>query len=113
MNPGEARLLRLYLNNDDRFGGRPLYEAVVAKARAMGLAGASVFTAEMGYGTHRVVHDAQSEYTFMGAPIVVEVVDVAERIEALLAEFRAMVGEGVATVSTVSPVEVARYVHPQ
>jgi PII-like signaling protein len=112
MNPGAASLLRLYMNADDRFERKPLYEAVVLKARELGLAGASVFSAEIGYGSHRVVHDAMSEYTFTGAPVVVEVVDSEEPIKALLAEFTAMVGEGLVTVSTVSPVHVARYVHP-
>ena len=111
MNPGEASLLRLYMNASDRFGGKPLYEAVVSKARELGLAGASVFTAEVGYGAHRVVHDAMSEYPFIDSPVVVEVVDVPERIKALLAELKVMVGEGVATVSTMSPVEVTHYVH--
>jgi uncharacterized protein len=109
MKPGAASLLRLYLNADDRAHGKPLYEAVVLKAREMGLAGASVFTAERGYGCHRVVHDAMNEYAFMAAPLVVEVVDTEEQIHGLLAEFQAMVGEGLVTVS---PVQVARYVHP-
>lgn len=111
MNPGEASLLRLYINADDRYQRKPLYEAIVAKAREMGLAGASVFTAEMGYGRHRVVHDVMSEYTFVGSPVVVEVVDATERIGELLTEFASMVGEGFVTVSTVSPVHVARSGH--
>jgi uncharacterized protein len=110
MNPGAARLLRLYMNANDRFGGKPLYEAVVAKARALGLAGASVFTAEIGYGAHRVVHDAANEYSFVAAPIVIEVVDRPEQIAALVSELTLMVGEGLATVSTVSKAHVARYV---
>jgi PII-like signaling protein len=109
MKPGEAVLLRLYMNSGDRFGRKPLYEAVVVKARELGLAGASVFSAEMGYGCHRVIHDAMSEYTFIGAPLVVEIVDSEERIKALLAEFTAMVGEGLVTAN---PVHVARYVRP-
>ena len=111
MNAGEARLLRLYMNADDRCGRKPLYEAVVIKARKMGLAGASVFTAEMGYGAHRVVHDAMSEYSFVSQPVIVEVVESPERIESLLAELKVMVGEGLATVSTLNSVRVARYVH--
>jgi PII-like signaling protein len=111
MDGGEARLLRLYMNADDRTGRKPLYEAVVLKAREMGLAGASVFAEEVGYGSHRVVHDAMSEYTCVGAPLVVEVVDTEERIRALLAECASMFGDGLVTVSTVSPVQVARYVH--
>jgi PII-like signaling protein len=101
MNPGNASLVRLYMNADDRFGRKPLYEAVVSRAREMGLSGASVFPAEIGYGSHRAVHDAMSEYTFVGAPLVVEVVDSEERIKALLAELTAMVGEGLVTVSPV------------
>ena len=111
MNPGEASLLRLYINADDTHHGKRLYEAVVLKARELGLAGASVFTAEIGYGCHHVVHDVMSEYSFMGAPIVVEVVEVPEQIEKLLGAFTAMVGEGFVTVSTVSPVRVTHYTH--
>ena len=111
MNPGEAVLLRLYISGDQTHGGKPLYEGVVVKARELGLAGASVFSAEIGYGAHRVIHDTMSEYSFVGSPVVVEVVDVPERIEALLQELTVMVGEGLATVSTMSPVYVARYVH--
>jgi PII-like signaling protein len=111
MKPGEASLLRLYMNADDRFRGKPLYEAVVMRAREMGLAGASVFEAEMGYGCHRHVHDAMSEYTFIGAPLVVEIVDSQERIQGLLSELKAMVGEGLVTVSTINSVEVTHYIH--
>jgi PII-like signaling protein len=108
MNPGEARLLRLYLNNNDRFQGKPLHEAVVHKARELGLAGASVFTAEVGYGTHHYIHDNLSEYTFVGAPIVVEVVDSEDSIQQLLMEFHEMVGEGLVTVSAV---RIVNYAH--
>ena len=72
---------------------------MVLKAREMGLAGASVFTAEMGYGCHRVVHDLMSDYAFMETPLVVEVIDSEERIKDLLTEFKAMVGEGLVTVA--------------
>jgi uncharacterized protein len=109
MKRGEASLLRLYINADERAQGKPLYEAVVLKAREMGSAGASVFRAEVGYGSHRVVHDAMSEYTFVEAPLVVEVVDTPERIAALLDELKTLVGEGLATVS---PVRVASQGRP-
>jgi PII-like signaling protein len=112
MKPGQASLLRLYLNADDRFQHKPLYEAVVNRARELGLAGASVFAAEMGFGHHHIVHDTMSEYTFAGAPLLIEVVDTDERIDLLRAELAAMIGEGLVTLSTVSRVEVARYVHP-
>jgi PII-like signaling protein len=104
----DATLLRLYVHNDDRALGRPLYETVVEKARAMGLAGATVFPAELGYGSNRTVHDSLSEYTFLGAPVVIEVVDASDRIEALLAELAALIGPGVGILGTLSPVRVVR-----
>ena len=112
MKPGEASLLRLYMNADDHFHGKPLYECGGREGPGDGPGRGSVFPAELGYGLHRVVHDAMSEYSFIGAPLVIEVVDSEERIKDLLTEFKAMVGEGLVTVSTVSPVEVARDVHP-
>jgi PII-like signaling protein len=101
--PGAACLLRLYLSADDRDrdGGRPLYESVVLEARALGLAGASVFRAELGFGARHVVHDAMSEYTFAEAPIVVEAVDSPKNIRALLAAFEETAGAGLATVADV------------
>jgi PII-like signaling protein len=104
MNPGAASLLRLYLNADGRFQGKPLNEAVVARAQSMGLAGASVFTGEIGYGSHRIVHDAMSEYSFVEAPVVVELVDSRVQIEALLSEFQTLLVEGLVTISSVSVV---------
>jgi PII-like signaling protein len=112
MKPGQASLLRLYLNADDRYHHKPLYEVVVTRARELGMAGASVFAADMGYGHHHRIHDTMSEYSFAGAPLVVEVVDTAERIEVLRAELEVLIGEGLVTLSTVSRVEVARYVQP-
>jgi uncharacterized protein len=108
MIPDNASLLRLHMNADDRLQGKPLYEAVVMKARAMGLAGASVFLADMGYGTHQRIHDVMSEYSFMGQPVVVEVVDSPERIEDLLTEFKTMVREGLVTIRPVRHVCVSR-----
>jgi PII-like signaling protein len=108
MIPADSTLLRLYVNCDDCFQGRPLYEAVVMKARTLGMAGASVFPVEMSYGCHRRLHDQMSEYLFVGIPVVIEVIDAPERIDALLVELRTMVKEGLATLS---PAQVVRYVH--
>jgi PII-like signaling protein len=108
VNLGEARLLRLYVNSDDRAAHSPLYAAVVRKARELGMAGASVFPAELGFGHHRQLHDSMSEYTSGEAPLVIEVIDTKEQIDRLLQELAVMVGEGLAAWSTVSRVEVAR-----
>jgi PII-like signaling protein len=106
MIPTEASLLRLYLDASDRWHGRPLFEAVVAAARARPMAGASVFPVDLSYGTHRQIHDALSEYRFAHLPVVIEVVDAPDRVDALTADLVPMVAEGLATVE---PVRVIRY----
>lgn len=105
----DAEVLRVYLNDDDRFEGRPLYEVIVSRARALGMAGASVFRGEAGFGGHRAIHDVASEYSFVGAPVVVEVVDVPGRIAALASELAGMIGKRRAKIGSVSsPARIAR-----
>ena len=110
MIPTESRLLRIYVNAHDRWQGRPLYEAIVARARATEIAGASVFPVEMSYGSHHRIHDAASDYGFIDLPVVIEVVDGPERVDALLAELGAMIAGAVAMVESV---RVVRYAHDE
>ena len=112
MIPVSATLLRLYVHNDDRALGRPLYEVIVQKAREIGLAGASVFPAERGFGSNRFVHDILSEYTFVGSPVVIEVIDDPVRIEAFLVQVNALVRPGVELLTTLNPVRVIRDAAP-
>ena len=110
MIPEDARLLRLYVNGSKRWQGKPLYQAVVEEARALGLAGASVFLADLAYGVARQLRDAHSEYSFVDVPVVVEVVDAPEKIDTFLERLRPMVAGGFATVE---PVRVVHYAeHP-
>jgi PII-like signaling protein len=108
MIPTAASLLRIYLNVNERWHGAPLYRAIVEKARALKLAGASVFPVELSYGAHRQLHDAESDYTSYDIPVVIEIVDAPEKVEALRGELDAMVGEGLVVWA---PVHVARYTH--
>jgi PII-like signaling protein len=108
MIPTGARLLRIYLNVNERWHGAPLYRAVVEKARTLRLAGASVFPVELSYGAHRQVHDAESDYSSYDIPVVIEIVDAPEKVEALTSELDVMVGEGLVVRARV---HVARYTH--
>jgi PII-like signaling protein len=108
MIPPEASLLRLYLNASDKWRGTPLYRTAVEAARRLRLAGASVFSVDLGYGEHRQIHDIASEYSSFDIPIVVEVVDAAERVLALAGELETMVSEGLVVVS---PARVFLYTH--
>lgn len=108
MIPREASLLRLYSKANASCAGGPVYRAVVETARRSKLAGASVFPVELGYGAHRWIHDQTSDYSSFDIPIVVEIVDVAERVAALMGELDTMVCEGLIVVR---PVQVFRYAH--
>ncbi len=108
MIPTEARLLRIYVDAHDRWQKQPLYEAIVARARALDIAGASVFPVEMSYGSHHRIHDAASDYGFVELPVLIEVIDAPERVDALLAELGPMIAGALATVR---PVRVVRYAH--
>ena len=94
MIPPEASLLRVYSKAIEKWQGVPLYRAIVEAARRRHLAGASVFPVELGYGSHRQLHDIASEYASFDIPIVVEIVDAAERVGELVAELETMVERG-------------------
>ncbi len=104
--PPEALLLRVYLNASDRLHGKAVYKVVVEAARALHLAGASVFLVDFSYGAHRQIRDFKSDYLSFHIPVVVEVVDASERIGKLLTELDSIVVEGL-VVSR--PVRVMRY----
>jgi PII-like signaling protein len=108
MIPAEAKLLRVYLKTTEKWHGVPLYRAIVEAARQKQLAGASVFPVEIGYGSHRRVHDIASEYSSFDIPIVVEVVDRAEHVTNLAADLQTMVREAMVAISEA---HVRRYSH--
>ena len=99
--PEEGYLLRVFVGESDRHGHRPLYESVVLKAREMGLAGATVLRGAMGFGKHSVLHTAKILRLSEDLPIVVEIVDSLERIEAFLPVLDGMIQEGLVTLEKV------------
>lgn len=91
-------LLRIFIGESDRHGGKLLYEWLVLKAREMGLAGATVFRGIMGYGARSRLHTFKIERLSEDLPIVIEIVDTQEKIEAFLAMAGPAIGEGLATL---------------
>lgn len=79
-------MLSVYVNAGERRHGRRIYEAIVETARRTNVAGASVFPVDLSFGSRRVLHDQASEYAAADLPVVVEIVDVSPKIDALLAE---------------------------
>jgi len=78
---GDGQLLRVFIGESDRSGGRPLYEAIVRKARERGLAGATVLRGLEGFGAKSRIHTAKILRLSEDLPIVIEIVDRPERIE--------------------------------
>ena len=96
--PREAVLLRIFIGEADQFGHRPLYEAIVLKAREMHLAGATVLRGPMGFGRSSRLHTAKILRLSMDLPIVIEIVDSKERIDNFLPELESMIGSGLVTL---------------
>jgi len=96
--PREAVLLRIFIGEADQFGHRPLYEAIVLKAREMHLAGATVLRGPMGFGRSSRLHTAKILRLSMDLPIVIEIVDSKERIDKFLPELEGMIGSGLVTM---------------
>jgi len=81
---GEGKLLRILIGESDRWEGRPLYEALVYKAREMGMAGATVLRGIEGFGASSVVHTARILRLSEDLPMVIEMVDTAENVDRFL-----------------------------
>jgi len=100
--PREAVLLRIFLGENDRHGHKPLYEAIVLKAREMHLGGATVLRGPMGFGHSSRLHTAKVLRLSEDLPIVVEIVDSQEKIDAFLPVLDAMMGSGLVTLEKVT-----------
>lgn len=98
---GEGELLRIFVGESDRWHGQPLFQAIVLKAKQMGLAGATVLRGIMGFGAHSRIHTAKILQLSEDLPVVVEIVDKPERIRAILPALEEMVGEGLITLEKV------------
>ncbi len=104
--PEEGFLLRIFVGESDRWHGQPLYEAIVLKAREIGLAGATVLKGPMGFGASSRVHTAKILRLSEDMPLVIEIVDSKEKIDELLPALDEMVDEGLVTLE---PVQVIKY----
>lgn len=106
--PSEGVLLRIFIGASDLHEGRPLHERIVEEARGRGLAGATVLRGIMGYGAASRVHTAKLLRLSEDLPIVVEIVDTKEQIDALLPFLDEVVTEGLVTMERA---HVIRYRH--
>ena len=99
--PNEATLLRIFIGESDRWEHKPLYDAIVLKAREAHLAGATVLRGPMGFGKASRLHTAKILRLSMDLPMVIEIVDSEEKIQAFLPVLKPMVGGGLMTLENV------------
>jgi PII-like signaling protein len=99
--PHDAVLLRVFFGEDDKFGRMPLYEAIVLKAREMHLAGATVLRGPMGFGHSSRIHTTKILRLSEDLPIVIEIVDSDDKINAFLPALDVMIGSGLVTLEKV------------
>ena len=99
--PEDGALLRIFIGESDRHDGKPLYEWLVLKAREAGLAGATVLRGIEGFGAHSRLHTAKILRLSEDLPMVIEIVDASEKIEAFMPTVDEAIGEGLATLERV------------
>jgi uncharacterized protein len=97
----DAKLVTIFVNSTDQWHGRALYTAIVQLCQEKGIAGATVVRCFEGYGSSRRLHTTRLLELSEDLPVRIEIVDLAERIEPLLAALEEMIGEGLVTVSNV------------
>ncbi|MDA8231409.1 MAG: DUF190 domain-containing protein [Magnetospirillum sp.] len=103
--PKDAMLLRIFIGEDDRCGRQPLYEAIVMKAREMHMAGATVLRGPLGFGHSSRVHTSKILRLSEDLPIVVEIVDTQDKIDAFLPVLDSMIGCGLVTLERVQVIQ--------
>ena len=106
--PKDATLLRIFIGESDQFRDRPLYEAIVLKAREMHLAGATVLRGPMGFGQTSLLHTAKILRLSEDLPLIIEIVDSEDKIKELLPGLEEMIGSGSGLV-TLEKVQVLQY----
>lgn len=102
----QARMLRIHFGENDKWQGKPLHEAIVAKCMELGIAGATVYRGIEGYGASTRIHHASHWKFSKDAPIMLSIIDTGGQIAKLIPHLDAMVEEGLVAVSNV---EVIRY----
>ncbi len=107
---GEGKLLRIFLGEGDHYNGQQLFEAIVHLARSKGLAGATVVRGIEGFGAHSRMHKSAILDLSEDLPILIEIVDTSEKVEALLPEIDEIIEKAnCGVMMTMERVDVRKY----
>ena len=101
----KAKLLRIFLGEDDNHHGKPLYEAIVLKARELNLAGATVLKGTMGFGTRSRIHTTKVLRLSEDLPVIIEIIDTAENINKLMPFLDDIVIQGLITLEDITMIK--------
>lgn len=104
---GKAQMMRIYLSEEDRWNGKPLYKALVEAMRANDIAGVTVYRGILGYGAHRRMHKDESLFSAHHGSVMLSAIDTAEKLHAFLPMVDQMVEEGLVTFSEVDIIKYA------
>ena len=106
--PRDAVLLRIFVGEDDKFQQLPLYEAIVLKARAMHIAGATVLRGPIGFGPSSRLHTAKMLRLSQDLPLLIQIVDSKEKIDEFLPVLDGMMGSGLITLEKVQVLQYGK-----
>ena len=107
----EAKLLRIFIGESDRYNGKPVYEEIVLKARAAGLAGATVIKGIMGFGANSKIHTSKLLTLSEDLPLIVEIVDELEKIEGFIPIINEIFeNANIGGLVTIEKAEVIKYI---
>ena len=107
---GERKKLKIYIDNDDRFDGSPLWEVILKRAKEYGLAGATVYKAVAGMGAHSKIHSFSVWSMSQKLPLIIEIIDTEAKIRGFLAQLETILQEALVTLEDI---EVLIYKHPK
>lgn len=107
---GPRKQVRIYISNEDRCEGKALWECILEKAREFGMLGATVYKGAAGMGLHTEIHTFNIWSISQNNPVIIEMIDSAEKIEAFLGLIDPVIDEGLITLSDV---DVISYKHPK
>ena len=105
---GKRKILRIYINNTDKFENTPLWQEIIKRAKEYGLNGATVFKAVAGMGAHTTIHSFNVWSLSQELPVVIEIIDKEENIRNFIEEINDIIDEGLVTVTDT---EVIKYKH--
>ena len=107
---GNRKKLKIYIDNDDKYDGKPLWQVVLSRAKEYGLAGATVYKAVAGMGAHSELRSFNIWSMSQTLPLIIEMIDTEAKIRGFLAQIDPILQEALVTLEDI---EVLLYKHPK